>query len=56
MFGDSLTAWGFDTTHGQGLGDVLRLRFERRAEVENGGLCFSSSFLLDAVDGVELAR
>jgi hypothetical protein len=40
LFGDSLTAWSFDTTHGWGIGDVLKRRFDARAEVENKGLCF----------------
>lgn len=46
LFGDSLTAWSFDTVHGRGIGDVLAERFEGRARVENEGLCFSLSVSL----------
>jgi lysophospholipase L1-like esterase len=37
LFGDSLTAWSFDTEHGKGFGDVLTKHFEGRAEVVNEG-------------------
>jgi hypothetical protein len=40
LFGDSLTAWSFDTVHGKGLGDVLTRHYEGPADVVNEGMHF----------------
>ncbi|KAF2423590.1 SGNH hydrolase [Tothia fuscella] len=37
LFGASLTAWSFDTSHGKGFGDVLAKHYGGRAEVVNEG-------------------